>query len=466
MMKQSFTIVGYILLGALIAGLTILLVAMGQGYSYSFKTHRWTQNGLVIIQSVPSGLMVTLDNKRLKKKTPYRQSFGVGKYDFELSKDGYFNWRKTVDVVASEVSLLEYVILMPRDPHQKTLDSQAAIIKQSLSRDHRHLAYITGGPNPTVFTLDLGNPKAVKLWSPPAATPETPAESLSNVQWSDDASHLLITTTTPTGDVTRLIAASGGEATNLTTKYGVVLGSPHFAGNNWRQIYFLAPDGLRRIDAEAQSLSAVLSDKAKAFYVTNDRVIYVEARDAARSLWNLDSRGRRQQILAALPESDSYDFAYGSYEGQDELVIVPSKTRTATLYSDIFSASPTSRVLAHDVDSALFAPDFRRVVLSSATSATMVTFDFDRAILTDRQPLFSFADSSGPLTAVTWYDSYHLLQNRGGRLIWSEFDGANRQDIGPVATGLAPFSSADQKSLYYIASAADGAKVKQLIVKQ
>lgn len=464
MLRRILTFAGYLGVTLAVIGVTVALVAYGNDYSYDFSSHRIIQKGHVIINSLPNGVRVTADGKLLNKKTPYQAAYKVGLHSFELVKDGFLPWKKTLEVVAGQVSLARYVILMPQNPTKTLLDSQPQVIAQAISKDHRHLAYITGGTSSAVYTLDLGNPKPVKLYAPKAASATEPAEVLTGITWSDDASHLLVVSTMGDQVVHRLASASGGEPINLTNQYRFNFSGIKFSSSTWKQMYWVSPDGLRRLDVDNQSVSAVLADKVTQFWVVPDRVLYVQQTDLGRQLWSIDSRGHRQELIQALAESDSYAVAYANYRGSDELAVVPSKTQTGTLYTDIFSSNPVAKVVAHDVTTVSFSPDGHLLALSSPSVITM--YDLERSSLDNSFVSYSITDQPGQLSALSWFDNYHLLLNRGGKLYWSEFDGANRAELGD-AYGLFPaYNTADFKSVVMFSSNAQAARITQVDIRQ
>ncbi len=464
MLRRILTFSGYLGVTLLVVGVTVALVAYGNDYVYDFSTHRIIQKGHVIINTLPNGIRVTADGKQLNKKTPYQAAYKVGVHSFELAKDGFLPWKKTLEVIAGQVTLARYVILMPKDPVRTVLDSQPQLVAQAISKDHRHLAYISGGATPALYTLDLGNPKPVKLYAPKAATATEPAEVLTGVTWSDDASHLLVVSSMGDQVVHRLAAASGGEPLNLTNQYRFNFTGLKFSSSTWKQMYWVSPDGLRRVDNDNQSVSAVLADKVTQFWVMPDRVLYVQQTDLGRSLWSLDNRGHRQELIQALVESDSYAVAYANYRGKDELAVVPSKTQTGTLYSDIFGSTPVAKVVAHDVTGISFSPDGHLLALSSPTVIT--TYDLERSSIDNSFVSYSIVDQPGTLSALTWFDNYHLLTNREGKLYWSEFDGANRAELG-TAYGLFPaYNTADMKSVVMFGLNEQSTRISEVQLKQ
>ena len=462
MLRRILIPIGYFLVVAAVVLITVGLVAYGQGIEYDFKTGRIIHTGLVIIQSSPSSVAVSLNGKTTKKKTSYRASFEAGDYTFELAKDGYYTWKKTLKVVSSEVTLAQYVLMVPRHPNTTTLDTKAQIVAQSISKDHRHVAYATGGPEAAVYTLDLGNPKPVKIYSAKVATPEQPAETLLDVTWNDDASKLLVASQNGPTATHHLMNADGASAINLTQQYGFNFTGLKFNPANGQQLYWVSPDGLRRLDVGAQSVSAVLADKVTGFQMAPDRVLYVQTTELGHSLWSLDGRGHKQELIQALPESDTYAMAFTTYRGTEELAIVPSKTRVGTLYSDIYGTNPVAKTIARDVSEAAFAADGHLLTFSSATN--LVTYDLELSTLTGKLVTYH-ASGIHDLAAVTWFDNFHLLANEGGHLMLMEYDGANGTDLGALTGTFPAYATADARSIVALRPVGSGVGYTQITIK-
>ena len=463
MLRRIAAIVGYVLATGLVVVLTIGLVAYGQDYSYDFTHHKIVRSGNVIIQTVPSGVKFAISGKTTSKKSSYRLDAGKN-YLFGITRAGYHAWEKSLAVVAGKVTLVQYVVLVPNNPATTSQVTAASVASDSVSRDHHHVAYLTTGSTAGLYSYDVGSGKTVKLYTPAAATDTTPAETLTSVAWSDDASRLLVMS--KIGDVVtaRIMSAAGTNVINLTTTYNYDFSGLQFNTGSSTQLYWMSPDGLRRLDLDNQTVSAILAANVKQFQIAEGNVFYVQASTLGESLWVLNGKGNKPQIvITALPASDNYGIAYTNYRGTDALAVVPSGTQIGTLYTNIFSDVPVAQTIAHGVTAASFSPDGHLLEFHGAT--TMTTYDLDQSSVFGNPVQYTF--TVGTLGAVpSWFDNFHLLLNENGRLVWREYDGQNAVDLGAAQANLAPFVSSDIRSIYSWTDTVDESQLMNTLIKQ
>ena len=473
MFRRILTIFGYILVGFVIAGGTLALVAYGQGYTYDFGHHRFVHRGLILFGSVPTGAYITKDGVYTKHKTNRRDSFNPGSYAFKIDKPGFTAWNKTLTVHPGMVVDARYVILVPLQPVKTTVATVSTSFgTPTTSTDHRHIAYssvATATEGPAVWTQDLPGGKTTKRYSLPAATATLPAETIIGLQWSGDASHLLVMSQAATGRVYRVINADGTDPINLTDQYKLDftgLQSLQFAPSDWHDMFWIGADGsLRRLDLNTQTVSSVLASQTTQFTYAGDRLLYVDTTTLGQSLMSLQVHSPSQvtRLVQSLPKSPTYTITYAGYQGTDELVIIPSATHEASLYSGIFGSSPVSTVIARDVVNASFAADGHLVALYSPNS--LITYDLELSTATDIVN-YTSPDLGAVLVSLGWFDNNHLILNLGGRTVFCDFDGTNRVVLGSAIDGSVPFSSSDVKSVYtYQSSGTTGQKLTNIAIR-
>ncbi len=427
---------------------TIVLVAIGSGYSYDFRNHRTTLNGLVVIGSYPTGATILQNGKNIHRKTPFRNTVEAQSYNYTVTKDGYQPWQKQIQVKASEVVWVQYIWLLPSQLRTSTLLSQPTMSGLVPSKDHKLFAYsVASGNDAGLWVLDTTSHQPTRVYTPKAAVVktainpevvETPAEVLAEVSWADDNSHLLLHSTIGPRNNYQIIPTTPGAAIALSETFRYEFNSSlRFSPSNWRELYWVSPEGLRKIDLNAQTVSAVLAESVTSFAFGADRILYVQSSKLGKTLYSIDHSGKdKKELVQALADSDSYEIAFSNYKNQDVLAVLPTKARTVTLYSDLSSGFPLAKIVSKDALHLAFTADGH--FLSHYSENGVGVYDLEKS------SSYAF-DSRTGVTGLSWFDNAHLLTTRNGELFWSEFDGANTRDLAKT-TGLG-YSTADQKAI-------------------
>jgi WD40 repeat protein len=367
-----------------------------------------------------------------------------------LNKPGFKTWSKTLTVTAGGVGLAQYVILTPNSPKTTVLDERQTILAQAMTKDHNHLVYVVGGDQAGVYVSDIGG-GVKKVFAVPVPEKDKLPEILVSVSWSDDGSHLLVVTqagaataTAGAAKVYRVMSVDGGDVVNLTDQYKFDFAGLTFSQNNWKRLYWAAGGDLRRVDLDAKAVSGVLADKVTQVFPSGDRLLYVRADITGYSLWNLDSSDKPQPVVAALTPSSSYDVALTSYNGQDELAVVPASTRVGLLYTGIFGSTPTTQTITQNVDRSSFSPDGH--LLAFYSSDEIAVYDFEKSDFLKQRTTYLFPKVTA-LRQLTWFDNFHVVLNENGRIVWSEFDGDNARDLGAAYAEFPAYGSNDNRSV-------------------
>lgn len=86
-----------------------------QGFTLSWKQGLHLQkNGLILVDSIPSGAKIFLDGKETNFKTPARlTSLPPGSYTIGLKLAGFLPWQNTVSVEAKTATFADHILLLP-----------------------------------------------------------------------------------------------------------------------------------------------------------------------------------------------------------------------------------------------------------------------------------------------------------------------------------------------------------------
>lgn len=97
-----------------------VLVFYTAGYRWNPKKGLVEKNGTLILDTQPRGADIHLNGRLLDDKTPTTlQNVAPGKYTVKLSKTGYHNWQKTLNVLQERVTFANDIILwLDSDPEK------------------------------------------------------------------------------------------------------------------------------------------------------------------------------------------------------------------------------------------------------------------------------------------------------------------------------------------------------------
>lgn len=459
MARRSLQIFGYILALIIVVGGARILIAYGNGYTYDFKTGQLIHRGLIILGTNPSGANITLNGKKLHQKTTYHENFRAGWYNFTLSKDGYRTWNKRVEAVPSQVTLVQYVILLPQQLVSKTVITRPTLTQFTASPDRRHIAFVVpSGDDAGVWSLDPGNGRQTKLYASTPASATAGAESDTILDWADDSSRLLISSHTDSGTADLVVPASGsGQPINLTSAFGVTAGSVRFNASNAQQLYWESPDGLRRIDTGNQTISDILVAHEGGYTFAGDRIIYVDTTTGrAPSLWSLDGSGHTQRLVAKLAPSQAYNLDYVTYNGTSEAAVVAQDSHSVVLYSNVLS-EPSAVSIPASATRAKFSGSGRFVLLSDDQHVATYDLQYERT--------YAVPAPYNAVTGLTWFDNFHLLYVHGSDVVLSEFDG-NYATVVAKSDGQTPYGTSGSQDVTATAATSSGAiQVKSVKIR-
>ncbi len=449
MKRPWLSILGFLLGAALVALGTFALIAYGNGYSYDFKTGRLAHKGLLIVSSIPSSAKIYINGKAGKGGTPYRNTYDGGQYKLEVIKDGYRTWQKNVDVTPAQATQVQYVILLPQHLQVEAAASFPAISQTLASIDHnRNALVVPSSAQAGVWWVDTQSKQQTRVYQTTLDAAGQPSEKLEILGWSNDASHLLLRRTGSDGKINLLVvAANGNDATiNLTDSLKQPFSELRFSNNNWKQLYWSSPEGLRKIDIGSQTVSQPLTDPVLAYTYAGDRIVYIANVGVNPSLWLLESGGKRSRLADKLPISKNYQIDYATYINVPQVVVTASDANQALLYSNVFD-HPKLKTIPVTAGQVRFNGDGRFALLYDDMHVS--TYDLER------ERLYSFPEINAAVTGISWFDNYHLLFNRGGQIVLSEYDGnyAIAVTRGDLNT---PTGSADNKRIFATAVTSNG----------
>lgn len=445
--------VGYILIGVGIVLGTRLLLEAAAGYGLG-KNGTVIQNGEVYFSSQPHQASIYLDGQLNPKKTNTRLLLPANVYQVKLSRAGYRDWQRVVNLNGGSVEHFDYPLLFPTKLVTKKLASyNTAPDVMTQSPDRRWLLVQEPGALTTFDVYDLNSPdKASTDISLPAgvATTATSNESWQFVDWADDNQHVLLQHNYDGKTEFILLDRSDPtQSVNLTTTLATT-GSETISLNNKKYdqyyIYDQTTGVLQTASLGAPTLVPRLDHVLAYKSYGNDIIIYVtdDGAPTGKVLVKLIS-GTKTTTLRSLPVGSSYLVDLTQYSGVTYVAMGTASANKIYIYRDPvgqLAAQPDHAIVPVQVlhveqpNYLSFSNNAQFIVAENAQSFGV--YDIENKVgynYTSPAPLDT------PQQHASWMDGDRLIYVSGGKLNVADYDNANRQTLQPASSNyLAAFS--------------------------
>ena len=372
-----------------------------------------------------------------------------------MTRSGYRQWNKNVDIRAGEVLWLNYAQLVPDNVETKQLTKFDTIVDAKSSPNGDRFALLTDAAKPLITYVDVTGetPKVTTLTIPTNALPEGKTPTFSLGDWANDSDRMLINMTFD-GVTQRLVVdrREPNRTINLSAKYEADISEAKFDPRSSERMIVRSSNGdLRTIDTASDALSSVLATGVTSMSVYgNDAILVVQTlpdnaqsvgyisfgSSEVRQIKRIDSTERTLVAAASYFSEPHVAIATGSKLDVYRLRSLPSSRSTDA----ISMTSLTSSVLPAAIDHLSVRSSGRFVVAQYASGVQ--TYDIELS----KQTLTSF---SVPVAEeLRWLDKYHFYVTSGTDLQVMEFDGGNQQRITALTTRFDSVQSDNGEFIY------------------
>lgn len=461
----------YSFMSIAVVALVSVLVFFMLGYQFNRTDGKIEQGGLVQFDTKPSGADVTIDGKILGTRTASRKTMNTGQHFISMQRPGYKTWQKSVDVVAGSVLWLTYARLVPNDLKPANVASFPVISSTASSPDNKWMAIKEDPTTPVIRLANLSQDQVeVTNLELPAGTYTAPGpdktQSFSLETWNPSSRFILVKHTYDDAKIEWIVVDSQNIAAtkNVTTALGVQATKLVFSGNNTSILYALADNSVRKIDLGATTLSGPLvSNVAEFTLYDNSTIVYTTLIDPTtkmRSVGYFDEGATKSRTIRSYSDNGdaSLHIAVGKYfddyfvavaYDQSIEVMKGDLPRSDTTTPSALTAVGTMSVPGGTRDLAIMTSG-RFIVAQTANAYIVNDLELKKTTTTTLK-----GDASGD-RPLRWLDGYTIWSDRSSVLRTYEFDGANQNEIMPVAPGFSVTYSPNSKYLYGVVQSSDG----------
>ncbi len=461
--NQIVLFVGYGCVAIAIAIATLVLVYQAYGFGLN-KSGTVIQNGLTYFSSQPSSATINVNGVDSKLKTNTRIVLPENIYKIILSRHGYRNWERTIQVDGGSVHHYDYPMLLPKVLTSKKIGNYSAapgVASQSL--DRRWFMIEQPGSVTNFDVYDLKNTA-----KPPVtiAVPDGVLTKSTNGQdswlfdeWSDDSAHVLLEHLHDGQSEYILVNRESPEQSiNLNTTLGGSFTKLTLNNRKFNRYYLHdTPSGALQTATIAQPTPEAFLPQVLAYKsYSDDTVLYAtnDTKSSDKVLIKLRA-GDKTYNLKTLPSGSTYLLDLTKYDNKLFVVLGATNQNKLFIYKD-----PIGQLV--DEERHALAP----AQVLHVVSPNYVSFSSSaQYIMAENGTQFGVYDNENgkgynyttslpldvPAAHATWMDGNRLTYVSSTKMVIFDYDYTNQQRLMTASSSYLPAYAPDYKFIDVIA---------------
>jgi hypothetical protein len=455
--------VGYVLIGIMIVGITLVLVYQAYGFGLG-KNGTVIQNGLAFFSSQPNPANIYINGKLNKSQTDTRLTLPAGLYHMQLARDGYRDWQRTIEVEGGDVQHFDYPFLIPKQLTPKKLANYTAAPALSTQSPDRRWMLVQEPGSMTAFQVyDLKNPtKAPEELNLPASllTKATTSENWSLEEWADDDKHVVLQHNYDGKSEYILVdRTDASQALNINTTLSLSASPAKLTllNKKYDQYYLLGSDGtLQSASLSDHTPKTLLEDVLAYQSYGSDGLLYATSKSApaGKVLVQLKS-GDTTYPIHSFTAGSTYLLDLTKYDGTLYVTAGSSGESKVYIYKDPIrqlnnlphaAVYPIQVLHVEQPNYLSFSDNAQFIVAESGTQ-----FGVYDILNTKGYNFTSKLPVDLPAVHATWMDGDRLTYVSGGKAIIFDYDDTNQQTLVPASPAYLPAFAPSFKFIYTLA---------------
>lgn len=462
---------GYALVAIAIGLTSATLVYFAYGYKVT-RNGDLVQKGLMFVSSQPSGAQVQLNGTRVGA-TNTKLNLNAGKYDVQLSRDGYHNWHRTVQVEGGDVNHFVYPFLFPKDLKTTSIkDMETTPGLTTQSPDRRWLVTHQAARDETQFEyFDLNrNQETVGQSETFSISKELLSDASQPgtwelLEWSSNNRHMLFKrtyTANAAQDAEYILVDRQRPEGSYNLSRELKVDAKNVALTLFDKkpdTYYLhtpATGELVSAKLNSEERTAVLREVIAFKPHGKDMIVYTTKKDADEG--KVTARlhtNDKEYTLRQLKEGDVYLLDAARFSGDWYVVISSQAEGRAFVYENPVDQIQDSKDKKAGALFSLRVPNPSHVSFSANAQyialqggSAFHVYDIDREFAY-RYDVQSPLDQ--PQKFATWMDGDRLTYASNGKQIVFDYDSVNKRTLVPSSATYAAAFDRDYKYLYTFA---------------
>lgn len=458
---NALLLVGYVLIAVAITISALVLLYQAYGFGID-KKGTVVQNGLTFFSSHPNPANIYVNDILQTVRTNTRLVLPSGIYNVKLSREGYGDWQRKIELNGGSVEHFDYPFLYPKTLTTKKIqsfDSQPGLMTQS--PDHRWLLVQQGTQN-SFLLYDLKNidkqPTTLALPDSILSKPTAQA-NLQLAEWADDNEHLLLTSTADnTVSYIMMDRTDPEQSVNLNSKLNVNPTKITLDDKKYDKYYLYDQAGgnLSKASLKEPTPTPLLQHVLTYKTYSDDTVLYVTDNGAPKGMVRVRlAISDKNWTVRNLPSGTNYVVDLTGYDGNLYVAAGAASDNRVYIYKDPVGqlssedqkvAVPAQVLHVEQVNYLSFSASAQFVVAENGNRFGVYDIENETGYnYITKQPI------DGPQLHATWMDGNRLVYNSSGKLLAFDFDNANKRSLMSSAVDYISAFDRDYKYAYSLA---------------
>jgi len=283
---------------------TTAIFFYAKGYRINFNQKTISGTGIIQISSLPKGAAVYIDEASTPKDATdvSLTNLAPGKYKLRLSKNGFIDWTKEVEVRAGLVTQVE-ALLFPSAPNLRAV-TFSGVTKATVSPNSELLVYsVNQKDKEGLWVLDLSDRPLFFSKEPKQIARDSSGYSFStsSFEWSPESKSILVRVKAAGGEVSFLLDAS-----SLNEQFTDVSGQVADLKSQWtKDAQVKAAD---RINALGNDIKTLITGAKKVLFSPEEERVLVVQADGKAVVYDSKSYLSFEKTAATfnVPTADNY----------------------------------------------------------------------------------------------------------------------------------------------------------------
>jgi len=454
---------GYVLLAIAIVTGTLVLLYQAYGFGIG-KNGTVIQNGLTFFSSQPHPAQIYINNKLEPAATNTSLVLPAGIYNVKLSRSGYLDWQRSIELQGGDVQHFDYPFLFPdklTSNKLQTYTSAPGLMTQSPDRRWLLVEEPASSTTITFDVYDLKNPtKAPTDISLPSnvVTKATTGENWQLEEWADDNQHIVLQHDYD-GKTEFILVDRANPAQSLNLNITLASNPTKLTLNNKKYDHYYLYDAATGVLQTASLQNPVLSPVlqhvlAYQSYGTNSLLYATDSGTPAGKVLIKLAIGSHTYPIRTFPAGTNYLLDLTNYSGTLYVAVGASSENKIYIYTDPvgqLAALPNHALVPSQVLH-VNAPNY----LSFSTSAQFVVaedgtqfgvYDIEN---TKGYNYTTTQSLAAPQSHATWMDGDRLMYVSSGKLSVFDYDDTNQHILMDASSNYLPAFAPDYKDVYVL----------------